>query len=303
MKKDSIHVIIGLYIVCLLTLIISCPLSQEPSIFTVTFNSVEATIEANPTSKRVESPATTIDELPIAPTKEGYVFEGWFTIAHGGGGVFTASTIVSESITVYAKWRELTYRDIGPSGGYIFYDKGSSSYGWRYLEAAPYGWYEGETDSTGAYIGDDDPLFQWGAFGYEVNPSATATEIGSGKTNTANIVSYHDSLGTLYPGKGEYYDYPNNYDVGNDGFVAAKMCADYRGGGNDDWFLPSKEELRLMRSNLYNQEVSLGGFSDESYWSSSEGGDSTVWFQNFSQGSLTYYLKTYHERVRPIRAF
>jgi hypothetical protein len=28
-------------------------------------------------------------------------------------------------------------RDIGPAGGYIFYDKGSYSDGWRYLEAAP----------------------------------------------------------------------------------------------------------------------------------------------------------------------
>jgi len=28
-------------------------------------------------------------------------------------------------------------RDVGPAGGYIFYDKGSYSNGWRYLEAAP----------------------------------------------------------------------------------------------------------------------------------------------------------------------
>ena len=28
-------------------------------------------------------------------------------------------------------------RDIGPAGGYISYDKGSYSDGWRYLEAAP----------------------------------------------------------------------------------------------------------------------------------------------------------------------
>jgi hypothetical protein len=27
--------------------------------------------------------------------------------------------------------------DIGPSGGYVFYDKGNNSGGWRFLEAAP----------------------------------------------------------------------------------------------------------------------------------------------------------------------
>jgi len=51
-------------------------------------------------------------------------------------------TNVTQDHTIYATFiieENGTYslRDIGPAGGYIFYDKGSYSNGWRYLEAAP----------------------------------------------------------------------------------------------------------------------------------------------------------------------
>jgi hypothetical protein len=65
-----------------------------------------------------------------------------------------------------------------------------------------------------------------------------------------------------------------------------------------DWFLPSKGEMNQM----YVNKSAIGGFSADSYWSSSEGGDTFAWVQNFSgsqyndgKGS-TYY-------VRPVRAF
>jgi TolB-like protein len=65
-----------------------------------------------------------------------------------------------------------TYKigDIGPAGGIVFYDKGSFSNGWRYLEAAP-----AETEFTA----------QWEGFGTDV--TGTATVIGSGKRNTEII--------------------------------------------------------------------------------------------------------------------
>ena len=60
--------------------------------------------------------------------------------------------------------------DQGPAGGYIFYDKGNYSDGWRYLEAAP-------ADLNGRFI--------WGDFG----TFGTSTEIGRGSTNTELIVA------------------------------------------------------------------------------------------------------------------
>ncbi|MHB9293610.1 hypothetical protein Holit_02737 [Hollandina sp. SP2] len=42
--------------------------------------------------------------MPSSPSKNGYSFGGWFTAQNGGGSLFTGSTPVSASITVYAHW-------------------------------------------------------------------------------------------------------------------------------------------------------------------------------------------------------
>jgi len=76
----------------------------NPLSFTVTFDSEYATVEANPASKSVIVPDTTIDVLPLPPTKTGYTFAGWYTEINGGGEPFTASTLVSGNITVFASW-------------------------------------------------------------------------------------------------------------------------------------------------------------------------------------------------------
>jgi uncharacterized repeat protein (TIGR02543 family) len=74
--------------------------------YLVTFNSQSATVNANPSTKTVTPPATTIDALPSNPTRVEYTFEGWWTGVDGTGTAFTASTTVTENITVYAKWHK-----------------------------------------------------------------------------------------------------------------------------------------------------------------------------------------------------
>ena len=75
-----------------------------PINYLITFNSQNATVEASPASKTVTAPATTVVTLPTAPTKTGYTFAGWFTEVEGDGTEFIASTVVTASISVYAKW-------------------------------------------------------------------------------------------------------------------------------------------------------------------------------------------------------
>ena len=85
-------------------------------VYTVTFNDQGATTHVTPSTKTVTYPATTIDALPTAPQKSFCTFGGWYTQTGGGGTEFTAGTVVTGDITVYAKWNPVytvTFNDQG----------------------------------------------------------------------------------------------------------------------------------------------------------------------------------------------
>jgi len=267
----------------------------------VTFDAQEGTT-SEPVSKDV-----IYGELygTLATTKDNYIFEGWWTQNNGKGTHIESATTVfiTSAQTLYAKWRERTVGDFGQARGYIFYDKGEYTNGWRYLEAAPYGWYKGDTDSRGLYSGDNNPHIQWGIDDYLDDPPVTATAVGDGETNTANIVNYHDSLNTY----GSYYTNPTAYSESNDGRVAAKVCAEYSvdidGITYDDWFLPSKEELNCMYGNL--ECNFLGNFSSQTYWCSSNNiyGAYYRYFAIGSEDSYNSYSRSFDLSIRPVQAF
>jgi hypothetical protein len=132
--------------------------------------------------------------------------------------------------------------DIGPAGGLIFYDKGSYSDGWRYLEAAPNDQSTGIPWSTGSNI-----------------DIKTGTAVGTGKANTDAIIAAQ--------GSGNY---------------AASLCKNLSINGFSDWFLPSKDELALMYTNL--KKAGLGGFGEGWLWSSSQYKGYLAWVYRFSDG-------------------
>ncbi len=175
--------------------------------------------------------------------------------------------------------------DIGPAGGEIFYDKGNYSDGWRYLEAAAAGWSETSYDPSyvfGYYRPADDGTDQ---------VVGTGTAIGTGEANTKALVSKM--------GNTAYNDYMRRTTKA---MYAAKVCADYRGGGYDDWFLPSKDELDLMYQ--YLQMNNLAGLSGgRSYWSSSEYDGGSAWYLYFYKGNQSYSMRANENTVRPVRAF
>jgi len=170
---------------------------------------------------------------PIITEYTGHYLDGLY---NGTSYVITVKTVdltgnkssgVSVGGVPEADKGTLEVGELGPAGGYIFYDKGNYSAGWRYLEAAPAGW-------SGSA---DDPGKEWGGYGTLVGGTGTeiGTEIGTGASNTQKIVA---KFGNAEP-------------YGNETDYAAKLCADYRGGGYDDWFLPSRDELGLMYDNLH----------------------------------------------------
>jgi len=199
-----------------------------------------------------------------------YTFDGWNTQADGNGtGRAVGSTFIlgASNVTLYAKWTSLTtysLRDIGPAGGLIFYiNPNYLTDGWQYLEAAP----SDQIEDT-----------QWGCYGTLIT-GADGTAVGTGEQNTIDIENGCATAGT-----------------------AADICANLNLGGYSDWFLPSKDELNLMYTNLKLELV--GDFYSTIYWSSSEASANSAWYQHFMDGKPFSYEKKYgYGNVRAARAF
>ena len=172
----------------------------------------------------------------------------------------------------------------GPGGGLIFFVDYNDQYaGLNYLEAAPVGWGNGITVNEGGLTGETtgsstvDPLMKWCSNTSLLGLNAWSNSaVGAGASNT----SIADTTCTG---------------------GAIQAASDYAGGSKSDWFLPSVGEAMLMYTNLRQQGV--GGFASEGYWSSSEVGANTAWYQYFFDGSQSLNLKSFPFYVRPIRAF
>ncbi|MCL2601768.1 MAG: DUF1566 domain-containing protein, partial [Treponema sp.] len=117
--------------------------------------------------------------------------------------------------------------------------------------------------------------------------AGTDTSIGSGKENTRLIVKHLNAMG--------------------ESNRAAQGCAALNVNGFSDWFLPSKDELNLMYTNL--SKKGLGGFkivtrdNSNMYWSSSQASTNGAWNQGFSGGAQLRITKTHVHSVRAARAF
>jgi uncharacterized repeat protein (TIGR02543 family) len=89
----------------------------NPYSYTVTFDATEGTL-GSPATTTVASPAINVGSLSAPPARTGYNFGGWYTGTNGGGSEFTATTTVTASITVYAKWDTYSYTvTFNKSGG------------------------------------------------------------------------------------------------------------------------------------------------------------------------------------------
>ena len=102
--------------------------------------------------------------------------------------------------------------------------------------------------------------------------------------------------------------------------TAAELAAGYSHNTVDDWFLPSRDELNALCKWAFNDTANaicnnggsgglslrvVGGFSTDTYWSSSEYDDASAWHQLFSPGNQSNdgVIKIFTFYVRPVRAF
>jgi hypothetical protein len=141
--------------------------------------------------------SATISMISTAPTVEGaYYFKATF-----GAATSSVAMLLIDKLSI---------GDSGPAGGLVFYDKGSYSDLWRYMEAAPY------DQSTGIRLWNERKSIP-----------GTSTAIGTGAANTAAIIRAQGAVG-----------------------CAAQLCDGLTLGGRSDWFLPSKGDLNRMYENL-----------------------------------------------------
>jgi len=135
--------------------------------------------------------------------------------------------------------------------------------------------YDGGKHGLIAATADQSAGIQW-YNGSNTVTNAVRDGIGAGEFNTERIIANQ--------GAGAY---------------AAQICANYQGGNYGDWYLPSKHELNL----LYLQKVTVGGFTTNYYWSSTEIDNNKAWFQYFYINTQDFGSKVNTYGVRAVRAF
>ena len=125
-------------------------------------------------------------------------------ITYGKEVVFTTTYVVGET---------------GPAGGFIFYDKGKKSDGWRYLEAAP-------EDLKGSTANINDDVYISTAC---IATGETYDGFGEGLKASELLLSRCD---------GEY--------------MAARVALNYSIKGYDDWYLPTITEFKELDKAHYS---------------------------------------------------
>jgi len=212
---------------------------------------------AGPTYTLPISGFTAGGTLTITVTKTGYTISGSQTV-----------TIFYYTISI----PEYDLGDTGPGGGIIVYHDPAGftvqmadpaqNYTAYYLEAAPNDMATGLIWASATYVSTDI--------------TGTATDIGTGRKNTAVILTADANA------------------------PAAKACDTYSNGGKTDWFLPSKDEL----NQLYLNRASVGNMGTNTYLSSSQGSIYYAWGQRFSDGDQSGSSKNNNTySVRAVRAF
>jgi hypothetical protein len=160
--------------------------------------------------------------------------------------------------------------DQGPTGGFVFYTKPDSIGGWNFLEAAP-------ADYTQNIL--------WSNSNSNIS---TSIAVGNGLENTTNITTITGSNSN-----------------------AAMACQNFQisvnGTTYSDWFLPARDELILLKTNLFEQN--LANLSTNAYyWSSTQDNNFSyinAWVVRMTNGQSEVISKPKSTNlfVRPIRRF
>lgn len=176
---------------------------------------------------------------------------------------------------------------------FILYQKGillDSLYGKKYGDGIIF--YLDTISGLGMVCPPSDVLsFSWGCSGLNINALPDVTKFPTDPESLTGARLFDGKINTIS------IDRDCN-EIDN----AASFCRGYLGDSlNEDWFLPSREELKYIFQNL--KQKNHGVFNESYYWSSTEAGDFPAWVINFNDGSSGYTFKFNKYGIRPIRIF
>lgn len=137
-------------------------------------------------------------------------------------------------------------------------------------------YYIDQTKKHGLIVAEFDlPNTQWGCYDSTIN-GADEVGVGAGSQNTLDIVNGCNSI------------------------TAAFLCNSYDTLGYNDWYLPSKEEMKGLIVNLgCVGQGNLNGY----YWSSTEFDSGSAWCVSSANSAFVTLSKSSAYSVRPVRSF
>ena len=170
---------------------------------------------------------------------------------------------------------KIFYIDDTADGTYLFYDVEGNPMSDVSIGSTPSSYTVLTAGSKDKYYVYNDAIYdslQWGK--YSTSTGATGTAIGTGKSNTATLLAT-DAVSST---KTIWYK--------------LQQIRDASTGGNNDWFVPSKDEIERLRLAVNSGSITGGTIAGSSYagsvfkskylWSSSEYSSryAWVWYSN-----------------------
>jgi len=248
--------------------------------FTVpTLESIAITTQATKTAYKVGE-TLDIAGMVVTGTYSDATTKPETVVAGDVSGFDSTAVAVSQTLTVTVGGKTTTY-DISVAKALLIGDSyGGGKVAYLLVSGDP-GYDANVQHGLIAATADQSPGIIWAVTAYQsTSVPGTLTTLGSGAANTDKIITQNGGVANTY---------------------AAGVARGYNGGGYNDWYLPSKDELY----KLYLNQGTIGNFTTSHvYWSSSESnlGGSYAFAQVFDSYQPSY-AKTDGCGVRAVRAF
>ena len=217
-----------------------------------TINSTAATYDANAT-------------LAAAPTRTGYTFNGWNTVADGTGTTYQAGASVSNltstngaTVTLYAQWTPNTYTVTLDNQSAT--TEGNTSVTATYDASMPTatmptktgytfgGYFDAQTDGTQYYNADGTSAKAW--------DKAEVTTLYAQWTPNSYSITYKDNGGADFSGENET-DAPTQHTYGTDTVLKDATKRGYTFGG---WYATtdcSGSSVTTLGATAYTEDITL----------------------------------------------